>query len=149
MANPVCGRWGQGPSWYEWAAIPLLSWQMQRQRSLLPRSGLRNGKLAYYVCYTPRGTPLNTLVRVAGMRWTVEECFEAVKGEVSLDQYNVCSWHGWYRHMTLAMFARVFQAALCAQQRQQTDLASLPFKDEPNAGIAGMLAQLTQGHSPA
>jgi hypothetical protein len=44
-------------------------------------------------------------MRVAGTRWTVEECFEAAKGEVGLDQYEVRSWHGWYRHITLAMIA--------------------------------------------
>jgi SRSO17 transposase len=41
--------------------------------------------------YAPRNTALETLVRVAGMRWTVEECFEAAKGEVGLDQYEVRS----------------------------------------------------------
>jgi SRSO17 transposase len=43
----------------------------------------------------------------------VEECFEAAKGEVGLDHYEVRSWHGWYRHITLAMLAHAFLAALC------------------------------------
>lgn len=67
---------------------------MPGQRWLLLRCSLADGKLAYYVGYAPRGTTLETLVRVAGMRWTVEECFEAAKGEVGLDQYEVRSWHG-------------------------------------------------------
>jgi SRSO17 transposase len=81
---------------------------------LLLRRSLSDGKLAYYVFYAPRGTPLETLVRVAGMRWTVEECFEAAKGEVGLDQYEVRSWHGWYRHITLAMAALAYLATLGA-----------------------------------
>jgi SRSO17 transposase len=108
------GAGAKGPRWYEWATIPLLSWQMPGQRSLLLRRSLADGKLAYYVCYAPRGTPIDALVRVAGMRWTIEECFEAAKGEVGLDQYEVRSWHGWYRHITLSMFAHAFLAALHA-----------------------------------
>ena len=108
------GAGAKGPRWYEWASIALLSWQIPGERSLLVRRSLSDSKLAYYVCYAPQGTPLEALVRVAGMRWTIEECFEAAKGEVGLDQYEVRSWHGWYRHITLSMFAHAFLAALHA-----------------------------------
>jgi SRSO17 transposase len=42
---------------------------------------------------------------VAGRRWAIEEAFAQGKGEVGLDQYEVRSWVGWHRHMTLAMVA--------------------------------------------
>lgn len=105
----------KGPRLYDWVRIPLLSWQMAAERWLLLRRSRSDGKLAYYVCYAPRGTDLPTLVRVAGTRWTVEECFEAAKGEVGLDQYEVRSWHGWYRHITLAMLAHAYLTALSAE----------------------------------
>jgi SRSO17 transposase len=108
------GNGAKGPRLYEWVSIPLLSWLMPGDRCLLLRRSLSDGKLAYYVCYAPRATPLETLVRVAGMRWTVEECFEAAKGEVGLDQYEVRSWHGWDRHITLAMVAHAYLAVLSA-----------------------------------
>jgi len=41
----------------------------------------------------------------AGQRWRIEQRFAQAKGEVGLDQYAVRRWDGWYRHMTLAMFA--------------------------------------------
>jgi SRSO17 transposase len=50
------------------------------------------------------------LVYVAGMRWAIEESFEAAKGEVGLDQYEVRRWVGWYRHITLALLAHAFLA---------------------------------------
>ena len=103
----------KGPRWYDWVRVPLLSWQMPGERWLLLRRSRSDGKLAYYVCYVPEGTDLQTMVRVAGMRWMVEECFEAAKGEVGLDQYEVRSWHGWYRHITLAITAHAFLAAEC------------------------------------
>lgn len=35
--------------------------------------------------FAPAGTPLATLVRVAGVRWSIESRFEAAKREVGLD----------------------------------------------------------------
>jgi SRSO17 transposase len=109
------GDGAKGPRLYEWQRIPLLSWQMPGQRWLLLRRSLTDGELSYYVGYVPPDTDLETIVRVAGSRWTVEECFAAAKGEVGLDHYEVRSWHGWYRHMTLAMAALAYLAVLCAQ----------------------------------
>jgi SRSO17 transposase len=51
---------------------------------------------------------------VAGSRWTVESGFEEAKGEVGLDQYEVRSWTGWYRHITLAMWALALLTVLRA-----------------------------------
>ena len=61
--------------------------------------------LQAYVVFAPHETPLAEVVRVAGTRWTIEQLFEAAKGEVGLDHYEVRSWTGWYRHITLAMWA--------------------------------------------
>src|SRR3954464_9813367 len=51
-------------------------------------------------------------VRVAGTRWTSEACFEAAKGGVGLDPYEVRSWTGQHRHITLAMLAHAYLAVL-------------------------------------
>ena len=45
------------------------------------------------------------MAEAIGSRWTVEQCFEEAKGEVGLDQYEVRSWQGWDRHITLSMLA--------------------------------------------
>ena len=58
------------------------------------------------------GTLFETLVAVAGRRWTVEESLEAAKGEVGLDHYEVRHHHGWYRHITLAMLALAYLAVV-------------------------------------
>ncbi len=111
------GMGSKGPRWYDWLRIRLLTWREQDAHWLLVRRSRSDpAALAYYICHAPCGTDLATLVRVAGMRWAVEECFEAAKGEVGLDQYEVRSWHGWYRHITLAMLAHAFLAALCAKE---------------------------------
>jgi SRSO17 transposase len=74
-----------------------------------------------YIVSTPATTILPEVVRVAGMRWTVEESIQTAKGEVGLDHYEVRSWTGWYRHITLAMGAQAFLAVVRAAT--ETDVA--------------------------
>ena len=38
------------------------------------------------------------LIRVAGARWAIEECFQTAKNEVGLDHYQVRRYDPWYRH---------------------------------------------------
>ncbi len=75
---------------------------------LLRRSVAEPTDLTAYVCFTPADATLADLVRVAGRRWTVEICFEAAKQEVGLAEYEVRSWTGWHRHVTLACLAHAF-----------------------------------------
>jgi len=83
------------------------------RRSLTPDE---NGELelAYYLSYGPAGTTIDQLVRVAGARWAIEECFQSAKNEVGLDQYQVRRWDGWHRHITLAMLAHAYLAVTAA-----------------------------------
>jgi len=72
---------------------------------LVRRSVSDPTNLTAYIVFAPRESSLEAVVRGAGSRWTVERCFEEAKGEVGLDHYEVRSWTGWYRHITLAMWA--------------------------------------------
>jgi SRSO17 transposase len=69
-------------------------------------------EMAYYVVSGPCDTSLAQMIRVAGTRWAIEESFEIAKGEVGLDQYKIRSWHGWYRHVTLALLAHAYLTVL-------------------------------------
>jgi SRSO17 transposase len=55
------------------------------------------------------------LAHVASHRHHIEQVFEAAKGEVGLDHYEVRSWVGWHHHMTLSMLAHWF---LVTQRRR-------------------------------
>ena len=59
------------------------------------------------------------MAQAIGTRWTVEQCFEEGKGEVGLDHYEVRSWQGWYRHITLCMLAHAFLVVLRTQSQTQ------------------------------
>lgn len=71
-------------------------------------------ELAFYLCFGPAGTTLPELACVAGARWAIEECFQAAKNEVGLDQYQVRRYDGWHRHITLAMLAHAYLAVTAA-----------------------------------
>jgi SRSO17 transposase len=110
------GEGAKGPRLYEWAWLALnCEYAPEWGRWLLVRRSLTDpSEVTGYICFAPADTPLATLVRVAGTRWTIESCFEAAKGEVGLDEYEVRSWHGWHRHMTLSMLAHAFLTILRA-----------------------------------
>jgi SRSO17 transposase len=107
------GDGAKGPRLYDWAYLPYRGaapgWRMGL---LIRRSPAKPDEIAYYLTHAPEGTTLARLVRVAGTRWTIESCFEAAKGEVGLDEYEVRSWVGWHRHVTLAMLAHAYLAVL-------------------------------------
>ena len=45
-------------------------------------------------------------------RTKIEECYEQSKLEAGLDEYEVCSWLGWHRHITLSMQAFASSAVI-------------------------------------
>ena len=86
-----------------------LRWLVAR-RSIIDLSAI-----SYYIASAARETPLSQLARVVGARWAVEEeSFETANGEVGLDHYEVRSWAGWYRHITLATLAHAYLAVMRA-----------------------------------
>ncbi len=115
------GDGAKGPRFYDWALVDIRPLREPgKGHWLLARRSLVNpGELSYYVCYGPAGTTLEELVRVAGTRWAIEECFEEAKGQVGLDQYEVRRWDGWYRHITLAMLAHAYLAVIRYYARTQ------------------------------
>ena len=107
--DPASERAGQG------------YWLLAHRRPAQPE------ELAYYVCFGPAETTLEELVRVASIRWATEERFEEAKGQVGLDQYEVRTWEGCYRHITLAMLAHAYLAVV----RQQANACPEGKKGEP------------------
>lgn len=102
------GDGAKGPRWYDWLRLRSADpdspgwtrWVLVRRNISDPTD------VTAYLVFAPQTTPLAELVRVAGSRWAIEVCFEAAKGEVGLDHYEVRSWTGWYRHITLALWAQ-------------------------------------------
>lgn len=118
------GEGSKGPRLFDWACVELEKPEQEGwQKCLVVRRSLmiseKPADLAYVLVFAPCGTPLEEMVAAIGMRWTVEQCFEEGKGEVGLDEYEVRSWHGWYRHITLSMLAHAFLVVLRMQSQTQ------------------------------
>ena len=116
------GAGAKGERLYDWARVRLARLQAPPWEHwlLIRRSHSKPEECAYYVVFAPAETTLAALARVAGRRWTIEECFEAGKQEVGLGDYEIRSWQGWYRHITLALLALAFLAALRAKLNRAT-----------------------------
>lgn len=108
-----CGMGTKGERLYEWAMVSWRNWDYpddELHAFLVRRNPHDPTDEAYFRVFAPAHTPLQTLVQVVGRRWTIEECFEVAKSELGLHHYEVRSWQGWLRHVTLVMFALAFLA---------------------------------------
>lgn len=110
----------KGPRLYDWAAGRLPQWDARELvKWLLVRRSIEDPQeKAYYLCAAPATATAKDLALAAGGRWAIESCFEAAKQETGLDEYEVRSWDGWYRHITLSMLALAFLAAVRATARE-------------------------------
>jgi SRSO17 transposase len=106
------GDGSKGPRRYDWAWLPTDDarrpgwrvWVLARRDPEAP------GEVSYFLAAAPAGTTLTALAKAAASRWAVEGGFESAKQEVGLDDYEVRSWTGWHRHITLALLAHAVLA---------------------------------------
>lgn len=140
------GSGSKGPRLFDWTCVELDKPEQEGwQRCLVVRRSLLEGEkpadLAYVLVFAPCGTTLQEMVAPIGTRWTVEQCFEEGKGEVGLDEYEVRSWHGWFRHITLSMLAHAFLMVL--RMQSQTQMPQTEQNEEKKSW------RLSQPHSPS
>jgi len=109
------GAGAKGHRFYDWAWLAIDPGK-PGHRHLLIRRNRHTHELAFYRCYSPRHVPLPVLVKIAGIRWTTEENFQASKGLAGLDDHQVRRWGSWYRWTTLAMLALAFLTIAAATE---------------------------------
>lgn len=136
------GRGIKGERFYDWAYCELADVEVGKKadarsevwtRGLLVRRRISDGQRAYFTTWCPAGTSLQTLVRIEGRRWAIEEAFETGRTELGLDHNETRSWHGWHRHVSLVMLA----FAVLARVRQRAN--GPPPKTERRAKLARAL----------
>jgi SRSO17 transposase len=106
----------KGPRTYDWAYQRVIEsrdglpgeavWLIARRSLTDPTD------IAYFLSNAPLEMGLERLAQVAAARATIEQCLETAKGETGLDEYEVRYWHSWHRHITLAMMAQAWLAAV-------------------------------------
>lgn len=132
----AAGEGAKGLRLYDWARIAL-PWTREQDFErwlMIRRSRKEPDRLAYYLVFAPQATPFAELAGAAGLRWTIEECFERAKDDLGLDHCEARSWHGWHRHISLVMAALAFLAKLAADLRRTA--WGKPNETSPSGTIA-------------
>jgi SRSO17 transposase len=115
------GAGAKGPRLDDWASCELADLEAAEYhpdrsglwtRGLLIRRTIADGELAFFSTWCPAGTTRETLVRIEGHRWAIEDGFETAKTAFGLDHNETRSWHGWHRHVSLVMLAFAMMAAI-------------------------------------
>lgn len=111
-----CGTGAKGLRSYDWALADV-TWpggaeggpRRGHAHLLLVRRSISDpSQVAYFAVHAKAGTPIGEIVRVMGLRWSIEDCFETAKSDCGLDHYEVRTWDAWHRHITLSMAALAF-----------------------------------------
>lgn len=126
----------KGERLFDWARLPMLhagvhdgwSWLLVRRCLDDPT------ELTYILVWAPPETSLLTMAQAFGARWSIEEDLQASKA-LGLDQYEVRSFVGWYRHITLVLLAYAFLLTL--------SLHASCLPDDLEAGASPALIALT------
>lgn len=103
----------QGPRVYEYA--DMTAWFSEEgcpaptfERLLFRRSIGQEAEIKFQRSNAPPQIKLQRLAEVGGSRWTIEQDFQAGKGECGLDEYETRGWAGWHHHTALSMLALLF-----------------------------------------
>jgi SRSO17 transposase len=62
----------------------------------------------YWLASLPETTPMVALVRLARLRWRVEQDYRELKGALGLDHFEGRGFLGWHHHVTLVSVAHGF-----------------------------------------
>lgn len=114
------GDGSKGPRLYDWLLLEINPPENEGWKKwlLVRRSVHDPQELKAHVACAPAKTELSELVRIAGIRWAIEVSFEDAKQETGLDEYEIRSFTGWYRHITLSMFAYALLSVLKESARE-------------------------------
>ena len=137
----VVAEGSQGPRIYEYAFVWV--WFSEeglpsgRERLLVRRSLGQQAEVKYHRSNAPAEVPREKLACVRGGHWSVEQSFEAAKGECGLDEYETRGWTGWHHHTALSLLALWF---LSLQRRRLGEKRAADDRAR-GAGAAGASAR--------
>jgi SRSO17 transposase len=130
------GLGSRGERLFDWARLPVVQAGVADGRHwLVVRRCLDEPhELAYYLVWAPADMSLPTMVQAIGARWHIEEDLQASKA-LGLDHYEVRSYAGWYRHLTLVLLAAAFLVDITVQTHLT---ASAPQESEACASLIAL-----------
>ncbi|MCH7232875.1 IS701 family transposase [Glycomyces sp. L485] len=141
-SNRSAGAGSKGQRVYAWGYLALDSTGADGERGLLVRWNRRTNEYAYYLTYQPvEAVNLGRLIRIAGLRWPVETCFQDAKGHFGLDEHQMRTWTSVRRWITLCLLAAAAIAIAHHLARSQGSRLSL-------TGLARLHGQIIRPAHP-
>ncbi|MBT9174330.1 MAG: hypothetical protein DDT21_02744 [Syntrophomonadaceae bacterium] len=67
-----------------------------------------DGEIKYALCNAPEDTPMEEMIQMSAKRWSIEQMFQEGKSYLGMSDYEVRSYTGWHRHMTLVFLIMHF-----------------------------------------
>jgi SRSO17 transposase len=119
----------KGPIVAEFAALRVINTRNHlpgHEVWLICRRDIISNERKFYLSNAPPDTLLTAFVRVTGLRWPIESCFEEGKQELGLGDYQVRSWVGWHHHMTLCILAHFFLVRIQRRLQDKAPKLTLP-----------------------
>jgi len=85
----------------------------------------------FWLSNLPAETDLLNLVRLAKIRWWIEQGYQQLKNELGLDHYEGRTWQGWHHHVTMTMLAFGFLALESMYREKNFWTALVPAEGTP------------------
>jgi SRSO17 transposase len=95
---------------------------------LLVARNVMTGELKYFLSNASADTPVETLLHVAFTRAEIEQLFEAAKGEIGLDHFEVRQYTSLVRHLIVSMASLLFLMEQTTRLRKKRLVEHLPGK---------------------
>ena len=127
----------QGPRIYDYAELTVWFSEeglpaLASERLMVRRSLGQEPEFKYQRSNAPSiSVPLKKLAAIGGCRWTIEQGFQAGKGECGLDEYETRGWIGWHHHTALSILALFFL------EKQRRRLGKKKSTDDRAGGSRG------------
>lgn len=148
----VVAEGSQGPRIYDYAVLWVwfseAGLPSSRERLLVRRSLGQQAEIKYHRSNAAAEIAVEKLAAVRGSHWSVEQSFQAGKGECGLDEYETRGWVGWHHHTALSLLALGFlalQRRRLGEKRAADDGARGARRTRPPAGDASV----GRGRDPA
>ena len=93
---------------------------------LLVARNVMTGELKYFLSNASADTPIETLLHVAFARAEIEQLFEAAKGEIGLDHFEVRHYTSLVRHLIVSLASLLFLMEQTTRLRKKRLVEHLP-----------------------
>jgi len=136
----------KGPVVWQAQCVRFFPWEDDlpgEQSWLIVARDVLDGQTKYFLSNAPADTPPEVMLHIAFSRPHIEQLFEASKGQVGLDHYEVRHYQPLRRHLILSMVSLLFLMELTQTLRgEKSGVDNLP-------GSAGDRSPTRPGHAPS